>query len=92
MKAPIFITSQALACGALITEAMMRSHAEKTTPHLIIAEPLLTPEKALMELKLKYYEPINIDPRLLRQSAYDRSHPNQPWYSKFQKRRSHRNA
>jgi len=87
MKPLIIISSQSLACGCLLVDAMMKTHAEKEAPHLIIGEALPSPEKILMELKLKWQEPIKIDARLLKESSYERANPNQPWYAKFQKRR-----
>ena len=87
MKPMIIISSQSLACGCLIAEAMMSSAAEKETPHLIIGEALPSLENILMEFKIKWQEPTNIDARLMKESSYERANPNQPWYAKFQNRR-----
>jgi hypothetical protein len=87
MKPLIIIFSQSLACGCLIVDAMMRSRAERDAPHLILGEPVPSPDEILMELKLKWQEPVSIDCRLLRETAYERANPNQPWYAKFEKRR-----
>jgi len=85
MNPPIIITSQALACGAMIADSMMRSASEKQTPHLIVCEePPPDPIKIVLEFRCE-----KLDPRFLKlkESAWQRANPNQPWYSKFQKRR-----
>jgi hypothetical protein len=89
MKPLIIISSQSLACGCLLAEAVMRTNAEKEAPHLIIGKALPSPEKILMEFKLKYQEPIRLDPRL-KENYYERANPNQPWYAKLQKKRRRR--
>lgn len=85
MHPPILITTHALACSALIAEAMMRTPAEKETPHLVLAEaPRPDPVKMVMELQCReaWSAPI-----MVRQSGYERANPNQPWFAKFQQRR-----
>jgi hypothetical protein len=93
MKPLIIISSQSLACGCLIAEAVMRSQAEKETPHLIIADS--KPPGIDQFLQATQWVKINlapmvddIDPRLLRKTPHrERSHPNQPWYAKVSNRR-----
>ena len=87
MRPIIFVTSQSLACGSVLAESAMLTKAEKETPHLVIGEAPQPPEKTVMELKLRLLKPIYIDTWMLKQSAYERANPNQPWYAKFQKRR-----
>jgi hypothetical protein len=82
MKPLIIISSQSLACGCLIDEAVIRSQAEKESPHLIIA-PAPMPDidqwkKAADFFKIHMQLVANLDQRLLRKTPHrERSHPNQ---------------
>lgn len=87
MKPIIIISSQSLACGCLLVEALAKSQAEKETPHLVLEAPLPPWEKIMMELKIQCQEPILPEARLLKRSAFERANPNQPWYARFRKHR-----
>jgi hypothetical protein len=96
---PTLILSSTLATGAAITAAMMdqaRSEAEKrgvtlvihptgTDPYVPVALP--DPHEMAKAWEVSYQSQIAEESFTRKQSARERSHPNQPWYAQFQKRR-----
>jgi hypothetical protein len=96
---PILIMPSSLAVGAAITANMMeqaRSEAEKrgvtlvispvgTDPYVPTVLPVMPPpDLHALRVSCKSYNEL---PFMHKQSAWERSHPNQPWYAQFQKKR-----
>mgnify|MGYP001613674193 CR=1 FL=1 len=58
----------------------------------IILPPHIQPkpvEEVVKEIKLSWPDPVYEVPFMPRETAYERSHPNQPFYAPFTKRRRH---
>lgn len=97
---PLLIMPSSLAVGAAITASMMeqaRSEAEKRGVTLVIhptgTDPYVPPVLPDMNALRVAYTPSCDDlPFMRKQSAWERSHPNQPWYAQFQKKRGRKKS
>lgn len=95
----ILIMPSSLAVGAAVAASMMeqaRSEAEKRGVTLVIeprgtdpyVPPVLPDLRATANLwTVACQSEIAEEPFMRKQSAWERSHPNQPWYAQFQKKR-----
>lgn len=83
----ILISSQSLACGCLLAESVVSNQMRPGAPLVMITERPFWTDPVKIAVEIRRAEGPSLNPLLLRQSAYERANPNQPWYARFEKRR-----